>query len=77
MKEYEIRCMSTKQGFKVMDLFNTDETEAKLEMLKSSVYLDGKLLGDKVLDIPFKDSIKLIDEVLSVNGLGEDTEGKN
>jgi len=62
---YEVRELTARSVLEIMEL-DDGVSNLAVEMAKRSVYKDGKLMGDNVLDLPFSGYQALVDVV---NGL--------
>ena len=60
----------------IMPRLTTDPEAAQLDMMKACVMVDGKPIGDDVLQLGVKSYMKLTKAVMDVNGLKEDEAGK-
>jgi len=69
----KITKMSTLDGFRVMGLFSENkEAEAQLALVQSCLQNDDGTAIDLEVT-PFSDVIGLLDEILEVNGMGDDS----
>lgn len=60
----------------IMPRLTTDPEAAQLDMMRACVMIDGKPIGDDVLQLGVKSYMKLTKAVMDVNGLREDESGK-
>jgi len=64
--------MNTLQGFKIMSLFaEKKEAEARLALVQACLLNDDGTAIDLEVT-PFSDVVGLLDEILELNGMGEE-----
>jgi hypothetical protein len=57
--------------FPLMKLMETDPQAFQLELAKAVIHVNGKPIGDGLMEVGMSDYLKLINEVVGVSGLGD------
>ena len=56
--------------FPILPLMEEKPTEFQMELAKASIFVDGKSIGDGIMNLGLSDYLKLITAVIEVAGMG-------
>ena len=67
---YEIKELTIGAMLPIMDLISIDPKKFQLEMVKAAVFKDGVAIGDKALELPVSEYMKLAVQVMEKHNFG-------
>ena len=67
-----VRELSVRDMMPLMSLMESDPVVGQSDLMRKSVYVDGKPLGDGYEDLPASVMMKLVPVVLRVNSLNQE-----
>ena len=70
--DFTVRELSVRDMMPLMAQLESDPVAGQADLMRKSVHVDGKPLGDSYEDLPTSVMMKLIPVVLRVNSLGQE-----
>jgi hypothetical protein len=76
-QEFEVKELTIKQLMPMLSTMREEPEAGQLELIKASVFMNGKPLGDDVESLPAGVYLEIMKAATEVNDLGGDDEGND